>query len=97
MAEKKSTKLVVTLESQLAEIKSLPASLLREAFAGQGRGCRPRIISRMVEPLFVNSWPRSWKVCAEINHLPASRDPEKPFFEEFQCAGHKYLDTLIPG
>jgi|GEM_PF-4037542 len=34
MAEKKSTKLIVTLESQLAETESLPASLLREAFAG---------------------------------------------------------------
>ena len=36
MAEKKSMKLIATLESQLAEIESLPASLLREAFARQG-------------------------------------------------------------
>jgi len=35
MAEKKSTKVITTLELQLAEIESLSASLLREAFAGQ--------------------------------------------------------------
>jgi hypothetical protein len=36
MAENKSTNLIATLELQLAEIESLPATLLREAFAGQG-------------------------------------------------------------